>query len=321
MNTFKKTIEFDDEQADMRLDAALAACLPEYSRAQIQQWIKSGQVEYDDKSKLRSRDKVRSGQIVNIDAQLEGNEQWLPEPMDISVLYDDDDLIIVDKPVGLIVHPGAGAPSGTLINGLIAMYPELAHLPRCGLVHRIDKDTSGLLVIARSSLAHHSLTEQLQSRSMSREYQAIVKGTLIAGGTIDAPIGRHPKHRTKMAVHPTGRVAITHYRVLNRFQHYTHVSIKLESGRTHQIRVHFDSIHHPLIGDPAYGSNQKPPAPKTTELKGALKLFQRQALHAAELSLTHPRSNETMSWTSPLPQDMEDLLTALEHEQTLIDTK
>lgn len=320
MNTEKQTIEFNEDEAGKRIDAAIAQRLPEHSRAQVQQWIKDGNIYYPDHGPIRTRDKVHAGLTVIVEAKQETQNSWQPETMAIEIVFEDDDIIIVDKPAGLIVHPGAGAHGGTLINGLLAHEPKLNQLPRCGIVHRIDKDTSGLLAVAKSSLAHQSLTEQLQTRSMSRQYQAIVKGTLIAGSTIDAPIDRHPKHRTKMAIHPTGREAITHYRVLERFHHYTHVSIKLESGRTHQIRVHFDHVHHPLVGDPQYGSNIKPPAAKTDSLKQVIKHFKRQALHACELSLHHPRLQQNMTWTSPLPNDMEKLLLALQHEQHTLET-
>ncbi|MDF1795944.1 MAG: 23S rRNA pseudouridine(1911/1915/1917) synthase RluD [Coxiellaceae bacterium] len=319
MTTFNQTIIFDQSAVNQRLDQALTAAIPQFSREQIKGWINQGNVTDSKKAKLRPRDKVTLGQTVTIEVELEQTNSWQAEPLDLDIVYEDEDLIVVNKPAGLIVHPGAGVKTTTLINGLLNYCSALAELPRCGIVHRIDKDTTGLLVVAKSQLAHHSLSEQLQSRSMSRKYEAIVKGTLVAGGKIDAPIDRHPKHRTKMAVHPTGREAITNYRVLDRFNYYTHVSVSLESGRTHQIRVHFDSMHHPLVGDQTYGIHTKPPAPKSDALREYLKHFKRQALHAKALSLVHPRTNETMQWEIPLPQDMIDLLTALQIEQDIIE--
>lgn len=318
MSQFKQSIQFEEQHQGMRLDQALAQLLPQFSRAQIQNWIKQGDVVADCQ-KLRARDKVQAGQIIDIDVTFEQTTDWKATEIDLKIIFEDDDLIVIDKPTGLVVHPGAGIAVGTLVNGLLAKYPELNELPRCGIVHRIDKDTTGLLVVAKSPLAHQSLTEQLQTRTMSRQYQAVVKGALIAGSTIEAPIGRHPKHRTKMAVHPHGREATTHYRVIERFKHYTHVAIKLESGRTHQIRVHFDHIHYPLVGDPIYGTNIKPPAAKSDELRQTLQHFKRQALHACELSLLHPRSGQTLTWQSPLPDDMQQLLAALQSEQQLLE--
>ncbi len=320
MTTFNQTIIFDAASAGMRLDQALAASLSQYSREQIKQWIKQGDVKTADGKHMRPRDKVTEGLTVTINATLETHDSWQAEAIDLDIIFEDDDLIVIDKPAGLVVHPGAGTREPTLINGLLAHCPSLAEQPRCGIVHRIDKDTTGLLVVAKSALAHQSLTKQIQKRTMSREYEAVVKGTLVAGGTIEAPIDRHPKHRTKMAVHPMGREAITHYRVLERFNFYTYVSIQLESGRTHQIRVHFDHMHHPLIGDPTYGTHTKPPAAKTEQLRNNLKMFKRQALHAKSLKLEHPRSGETMQWQSPLPQDMVDLLKALQHEQAKMES-
>ncbi len=318
MSQFKQRIQFEEQHEGLRLDQALAQLLPQFSRAQIQTWIKQGDVLTNSK-KLRARDKVQIGQYVDIDITFEQTNDWQADDIKLNIIYEDDDLIVIDKPAGLVVHPGAGIAIGTLVNGLLAKYPSLQELPRCGIVHRIDKDTTGLLVVAKSSLAHQSLSEQLQTRTMSRRYQAIVKGSLIAGSTIEAPIGRHPKNRTKMAVHPHGREAKTHYRVIERFQHYTHVSVKLDSGRTHQIRVHFDHMHYPLVGDPVYGTNIKPLAAKSDELRHTLQQFKRQALHACELSLEHPRTHETMTWKSPLPEDMQQLLAALHTEQAHIE--
>lgn len=315
----QETVTIDEHQQGQRLDAALAQLLPSYSRSQVQQWIKKGAVHCNDNKTWRGRDKVTTGLVFTIDIEESSDNNWQASDIELDVIYEDDDLIVINKPAGLVVHPGAGVHDGTLVNGLLKHAPSCANLPRCGIVHRIDKDTTGLLVAAKSQLAHQSLTEQLADRSMSRQYEAVIKGTLIAGGTIEAPIDRHPKQRIKMAVHPTGRHAVTHYRVLERFEHYTHVSVSLETGRTHQIRVHFDHHHHSLVGDPVYGKNIKPPAAKTETLREAIKHFTRQALHARKLELIHPHTNERMSWESELPQDMLSLLEALRSEQQFRD--
>ena len=231
--------------------------------------------------------------------------------MPVAVLYEDADLLVVDKPAGLVVHPAAGNPDRTLVNALLHRDPDLARLPRSGIVHRIDKDTSGLLVVARTLRAHRSLVEQLREHAVVREYEAVAMGVLTGGGTVDAPIGRDPRHRTRMAVVAGGRPAVTHYRVVARFRAHTHVRVRLETGRTHQVRVHLAHLHHPLVGDPVYGGRLRIPAGCSPELAEALRAFRRQALHAARLELTHPANGAPLHWESPLPADLRALLASL----------
>jgi 23S rRNA pseudouridine1911/1915/1917 synthase len=241
---------------------------------------------------------------------LEAETRWRPQSLPLDIVYEDDSVLVINKPAGLVVHPGAGNVDGTLSNALLHHAPELETVPRAGIVHRIDKDTSGLLVVARNLAAQKSLVEQLQARAFDREYEALTQGVMTAGGTVDAPIGRHPVNRLRQAVVPNGKEAITHYRVLEKFRAHTHIRVKLETGRTHQIRVHMAHIHYPLVGDPVYGGRLRIPAGATAELEAALRGFRRQALHAALLGFVHPRSGEFMSWQAPLPEDMVQLLAA-----------
>jgi len=296
--------------AGMRLDRALATLLRDYSRSQLQQWLRDGLVQVD-RGPTRARDRVRGGELVEVRGCLPVAEHWEAQDVPLEVLYEDGELLVVNKPAGLVVHPAPGNPDRTLANALLHHDPELARLPRSGVVHRLDKDTSGLLVVARTPRAHRSLVEQLSEHSVVREYTAVATGVLTAGGTIDAAIGRHPSQRTRMAVVSGGRPAVTHYRVVARFRAHTHVRVRLETGRTHQVRVHLAHLHHPLIGDPVYGGRLRLPAGCTPDLAAALRGFGRQALHAARLELTHPGSGEPMAWASPLPEDLRALLEAL----------
>ncbi len=296
-----------------RLDQALARLFSQYSRSRLQQWIRAGHVQVDGKI-LRAKDKVAVGQQVMLQAQTEVEGQWQAEAIELSIVYADDSLIVINKPAGMVVHPAAGNPSGTLLNALLNYAPELESIPRAGIVHRLDKDTSGVLVVARTLEAHKSLVEQLQARAFEREYIAVINGVLTAGGTVDAPIGRHPQQRVKMAVVEHGKPAVTHYRVEQRFRGHSSVKVNLETGRTHQIRVHMAHIHHPLIGDPVYGGRFKLPAGCSDELIAELKNFRRQALHARYLGLEHPMTHETMGWRVELPRDMQHLLTVLEQD-------
>lgn len=296
--------------AGYRLDKALAILFPSYSRARLQQWIRQGHVLVD-AVPVRGKDKVHGGEDIQISVQLEEEVTWKAQELPLIILYEDDDIIVVNKPAGVVVHPGAGNHEGTLINALLHHAPMLAQLPRGGVIHRLDKDTSGVLVIARRLSAHTQLVEQLQSRAFIREYQAVVNGILVSGGCIDVPLGRHPTHRTKRAVVAGGKTAITHYRVIQRYRAHTHVRVQLETGRTHQIRVHMAYKEHPIIGDAAYGGRLRVPS-CSQELADTLRHFPRQALHAEHLGLQHPRTGELMQWHAPLPQDMCDLLTQLE---------
>lgn len=306
----RETASIPDDMAGMRLDRALAGLFPSYSRARLQQWLRDGMISVDG-SQPRPRDKVRGGERIELNAREAEETSWGAEEIRFRVVYEDTALIVIDKPAGLLVHPGAGHPAGTLVNGLLHYAPELARLPRAGIVHRLDKDTSGLLVVARTIEAHKALVDQLQARSMGREYEAVVCGTMTAGGSVDAPIGRHPTARTRMAARDRGKPAVTHYRVVERFPAHTWVRVRLETGRTHQIRVHMAHIHHPLVGDPVYGGRLRIPPGCPPGLQAVLRGFGRQALHAGGIGLLHPEDGGPRTWTAPMPRDMEDLIEAL----------
>ena len=296
-----------------RLDQALAELVPEYSRSRLQQWIRGGQVMLDDRVP-GVRERLRGGETVRIDARITAEGVDAPEAIPLELVHEDDHLLVINKPPGLVVHPAAGNPSGTLLNALLHHDPRLATLPRAGIVHRLDKDTSGLMVVARSLVAHRRLVEALQERNITREYLAVVNGVLTAGGRVDAPIGRHPVDRKRMAVVAGGREAITHYRVITRFRAHTLVRVRLETGRTHQIRVHMASIQSPVLGDPLYGGRLRLPRGAGDVLRNVLRDFRRQALHAERLELVHPASGKLMAWQAPLPPDMEFLVNALRED-------
>lgn len=298
------------ELSDRRLDQAAAELMPEHSRSRIQSWIKAGALTVNGKA-CKPRDKVMLDDRLSLEAEPEAQVTWEAEEIELDIVYEDEHLLVINKPAGLVVHPAAGHAAGTLVNAVLSHAPEVENLPRAGIVHRLDKDTSGIMVVARSLIAHTSLVEQLQDRTMGREYEAVVVGTLTGGGTVDAPIGRHPRERKKMAVVSSGKPAVTHYRLVERFAAHTLVRCKLESGRTHQIRVHMAHIKHPLVGDPVYGGRMRLPKGATDELRDALAEFRRQALHARQLTLEHPETGEIMSWEVPLPEDMVGLLEAL----------
>jgi len=298
------------DAAGQRLDQVLAALFPDFSRTRLQQWLRAGHVSVDGRS-LRARDKVWGGEHITLTAMVEVEVPWRGEAMPLEILYEDSALIVINKPPGLVVHPAAGNRAGTLVNALLHHAPELANVPRAGVVHRLDKDTSGLLVVARTLAAHTHLVAQLQARSVKREYFAIVVGVMTAGATIEAPVGRHPTERTRMAVVAGGRDAVTHYRVLERFRGHTYLRVNLETGRTHQIRVHMAHLHYPLVGDPTYGGRLRLPADSNSALQEALRHFKRQALHAGVLGLIHPESGAALQWEAPLPVDMQQLLEVL----------
>lgn len=296
-----------------RLDQALAELFPEHSRSRLQDWNKSGFVMVNEASR-RQRDKVSEGEEIVILANIEIESTHQAEDIDLNILYEDNELIILNKPAGLVVHPGAGNHSHTLLNALLHHCPEVENLPRAGIVHRLDKETSGVMVVAKTLEAHTFLVKSLQDRDIGREYQAIVLGTITSGGSVDANIGRHPNQRTKMAVSQFGgKPACTHYRIIKRYKACTHLQLKLESGRTHQIRVHMAHIHHPVFGDPQYGG-RKPIKNMSEDLKTAMKDLGRQALHAFRLELTHPKTQEVMSWQAELPDDLQKLISLLENE-------
>ena len=304
-------LQLPPDSAGLRFDAALAKALPQYSRARLRSWIDSGAVEVDGRP-LRPKDKVLGGERVRIEARLPPQGQVAPEALPLEVVFRDRALLIINKPAGLIVHPGAGNPRHTLQNALLALDPKLALVPRAGIVHRLDKDTSGLLIVARTPEAHTALVAALAARAIHREYLAICTGLMTGGGTIDEPIGRHRRERTRMAVRADGREAVTHYRLVRRFRAHTLVRVELETGRTHQIRVHLAHAGFPLVGDPLYGGRRRRPAGVTEALAQSLADFPRQALHAARLRLQHPVSHREIEFEAPLPADMAALLAALE---------
>ncbi len=295
----------------MRLDQALARALPQYSRARLQGWIEAGAVRVDGQVP-RPKDKVQGGEHVRIQARIEPETRVAAEDLPVDVVYKDKGLFVINKPAGLVVHPGAGNASHTLQNALLGLDPKLALVPRAGLVHRLDKDTSGLMVVARTPEAHAALVEAISARDVERAYLAICVGVMTGGGKVDEPIGRHRTLRVRMAVRADGREAVTHYRVLKRFRGHTLVRAELETGRTHQIRVHLDHIGYPLVGDPVYGTRRRIPKAAGPELIAALDAFKRQALHATKLALEHPLTGKKLEWEAPMPPDMESLLKVLE---------
>jgi 23S rRNA pseudouridine1911/1915/1917 synthase len=282
---------------------------PDYSRSRLQKWIKEGQVTVN-RQPMRAKDTVFGGEIVELTVVEAEETQWQAQELPLDVVYEDDYVIVISKPADFVVHPGAGNVDGTLGNALLHRYPELEAVPRAGVIHRLDKDTSGLLVVARNLTAQKSLVEQLQAREFEREYRALVIGVMTAGGTVNAPIGRHPTQRIKMAVVSNGKPAITHYRVLERFRAHSLVKLNLETGRTHQIRVHMAYLHYPLVGDPLYGGRLQIPAGCSEVFARALRQFKRQALHACRLGFVHPHSGELMAWEVPMPDDMQQLIEA-----------
>lgn len=302
-----------DELAGQRLDQALARMFPDYSRSRLKAWLLDGSVLVDG-AQWRPRDRVLGGETVVVTVNTDAAVHAEPEPMKLDVVYEDADLLVINKPAGLVVHPGAGNASGTLMNGLLAHAPQLESLPRAGIVHRLDKDTSGLLLVAKSLPAHTALVRALSERAISRQYLAVCNGVLTGGGVIDAAIGRHPVERTRMAVRDTGKPAVTHYTVIERFRAHTLVKVVLETGRTHQIRVHFAYRRHPLVGDPVYGGRLALPAGASEALRDALRGFRRQALHAARLELRHPVTGEELGFDIPPPADFQGLLRVLRED-------
>ena len=306
----KLTILIPERMSGLRLDVALSEMLPDYSRSKITAWIKSGDALIEQKT-FKPKDKSNGMEVIELKISKSQNNDWSAEDITLSIVYEDGDIIVVNKPAGMVTHPGAGNRNGTLANALLHYDSNLKLLDRAGIVHRLDKDTSGLLVVARNEKSQKNLVEQMQMHSVSREYSAIVYGHMVAGGTVDEPISRDSRDRVKQAVSKSGKEARTHYRVIDRFQNHTHIKVVLETGRTHQIRVHMSHIGYPLIGDPIYGGKVRFPKKASEELKVALKNFNRQALHAKKLSLTHPSSGSTLSWKVPIPDDMLAILEVL----------
>jgi 23S rRNA pseudouridine1911/1915/1917 synthase len=304
-------VEIPPELDGERLDSALARLMPQHSRTRIKGWIESGAVAMG-RQPCKPRDRVEAGARIRVNIPLDVPQPTLqPEPIALTLAHQDADVLVIDKPAGLVVHPGAGNPSHTLQNALLALDPSLAALPRSGLIHRLDKDTSGLLVVARNAEAYTSLSRQLLARSMAREYLTVCVGVMTAGGTIDAPIGRNRSDRLRMAVRESGRPAVTHYRVLERFRAHTYLSVKLETGRTHQIRLHLSHLRYPIVGDPVYGGRFAQPRDTAPEFLATLRGFKRQALHAASLGFEHPRTAKSLILHSPVPPDFAHLLKAL----------
>ena len=298
------------EESGSRIDKVLARLMPDYSRARLTQWLTDGQILVDG-ALLKPKNKVLGGEKIVVDAELEAQIDWSAEDMPLDILHADDDLIIVNKPAGLVVHPGHGNPSGTLVNALLSAFPELEEIPRAGIVHRLDKDTSGVLAVARSLKAQANLVKQLKDRSMSRQYGALVYGHPSKEGTIDAPMDRHRLQRTKMAVVYSGKPAVTHYRLFETTAHCAWVDVTLETGRTHQIRVHMTHIGHPLVGDLVYRQGRPGLSHATREARALIDGFPRQALHARKLGLIHPTSGENVEFDVPLASDLCELLTFL----------
>lgn len=306
----KLTSEVPLAMAGMRLDQVLAELFTDYSRSKLQTWVKLGRVKVNGAA-LKAKDKLEGGEEIELDAEAEVVIISEAEAIPLDIIFEDESLLIINKPAGLVVHPAVGNWSGTLLNALLHHDASLETLPRAGIVHRIDKETSGLLMIAKTLQAHNSLTEQLQDRAIQREYLAITKGRMTAGGTVDEPIARHPTDRKRYTVKESGKYAVTHYRVVQRYTHHTLIRVKLETGRTHQIRVHMAHIRFPLLGDQVYGGRFQMPPACSEQLANALRNFKRQALHATKLGLRHPVTHEYLEWEQPMPDDMTDLLGAL----------
>ncbi len=300
--------------AGRRLDQVLAELFSDYSRSRLQQWVKEGAVTVNGNT-MRPRDKLLGGEQIELIARLEPDTSYEPEPIELDIVYEDEAILVINKPAGLVVHPAAGNWQGTMLNALLHHYPPIAKVPRAGIVHRLDKATTGLLVVAKSVEAQTSLVEQLQARTFTREYDAVVNGVLTGGGTVNAPIGRHPVDRKRMAVVRNGKPAVTHYRLSERFRAHSHIKVQLETGRTHQIRVHMAHQRYPLVGDPVYGGRLRIPPACSEALREMLRRFSRQALHASRLGLTHPVSGEYMEWQVPLPEDMQQLLEVLRQDR------
>jgi 23S rRNA pseudouridine1911/1915/1917 synthase len=306
-----------DNLAGKRLDQVIAESFPDFSRMRLKEWILAGSVSVDGKVILKPRVKLIGGEAIAIEAEIEEVVHSLPQDIPINIVYEDEHILVLNKPVGLVVHPGAGNGDGTLLNALLFHYPDIVHVARAGIVHRLDKDTTGLMVVAKTVEAQTHLVASLQAREITREYEAICTGTMTGGGMVDKPIGRHSTKRTHMAVKETGKEAVTHYRIAEKFRAHTRLRLRLETGRTHQIRVHMAYLTHPLVGDPTYGGRAKPPKECAAELLQLIRGFGRQALHAAMLSLEHPVTGEMMEWHAPIPDDMVKLAEFLREDTRL----
>lgn len=305
-----------DSANGKRLDQTLAEMFPDYSRSRLKNWITEGCVKVEGTVVDRPREKVLYGMTIEVAAELQLEQRFTAQPLSLNIVYEDDDIMVINKPAGLVVHPGAGTPDGTLLNALLHHFPAIDQVPRAGIVHRLDKDTTGLMVVAKTVPAQTHLVAALQNREITREYEAVCNGVLTAGGMVDEPIARHPTKRTHMAVVALGKPAVTHYRVVERFRAHTHLRLRLETGRTHQIRVHMAHLRHPLVGDQTYGGRPRPPQQASDELLQTLRNFKRQALHAVRLELHHPITGEWLSWEAPTPSDMVELLAVLRRDRS-----
>ena len=309
--------EVQPDQMGQRLDQTLAELFPDYSRSRLKTWIEEDLVSLDGKVANIPRTKVYGGEQVQISVEVEDETHFEPENLPLNIVYEDEHILVINKPKDFVVHPGAGNPRGTVLNALLYHYPKISEVPRAGIVHRLDKDTTGLMVIAKTIPAQTQLVRDLQQRKITREYEAVAFGIMTKGGTVDEPMARHPTKRTAMAVHPLGKPAVTHYRIMEHFRNYTRLRLRLETGRTHQIRVHMAHIAHPLLGDQTYGGRPRPPKNASEEFMAVLRNFQRQALHAIMLRLEHPITGELMEWYAPLPEDFVELITALKADYQL----
>ena len=313
-DTIELTAQVPDELHGVRLDQAAAQLFPDYSRSRLQSWIRKGELRVDD-GQLRPRDPVSAGAMLVISALLEAEVSWVAQDIALNIIHEDESILVLDKPAGLVVHPAAGHSAGTLVNALLAHSKQFEQLPRAGIVHRLDKDTSGIMVVAKNLAAHNDLVTQLQARTVKRDYVAVCIGALTGGGTIDAAMGRHPRQRKKMAVVQNGgKPAVTHYRIARRFLNHTQIDVSLETGRTHQIRVHMAHRHHPLVGDPVYGGRPRIPRGASGELIDGLRSFPRQALHARRLGLIHPETGESVLYECPVAEDLQALIALLASE-------
>lgn len=311
----KNTIK--DSQLGQRLDQAVAELFADFSRSRLKEWLLDGKIQVNGEVITKPRMKMMGGEEIIVQAELEDEIRWEAQDIPLNIVYEDDDIIVINKPRGLVVHPGAGTPNGTVLNALLFHYPDIAEVPRAGIVHRLDKDTTGLMVIAKTVPAQTRLVQDLQKRHITREYEAIAIGTMTAGGTIEKPIGRHSTKRTLMAVTILGKPAITHYRVAEHFREHTRLRLRLETGRTHQIRVHMAYLQHPLLGDTAYGGRARIPKAASQELTDMIRNFDRQALHAVMLKLRHPITREELEFHAPIPDDMVKMTEALRQDTQL----
>ncbi|XOD70089.1 MAG: 23S rRNA pseudouridine(1911/1915/1917) synthase RluD [Sodalis sp. (in: enterobacteria)] len=306
-------------QVGHRLDKVLAKLFFEYSRSQIKAWILDDLVKVNGQIRREPKEKMLGGETVEIQVVIKETSRWKAEAIPLNIVYEDNDILVINKSRDLVVHPGAGCNTGTVLNALLHYFPPIVNVPRAGIIHRLDKDTTGLMVVAKTVSAQTRQIKSLQAQEITREYEAIAIGTMIAGGTVEEPIARHATKRTHMAVRPMGKPAVTHYRIMEHFRAHTHLRVKLETGRTHQIRVHMAHINHPLVGDPMYGGHARLLKGGSKTLKELLYNFNRQALHASRLRLYHPITSLEMEWCAPLPQDMLKLIAALKIDSKLFE--